>query len=297
MRFFLFVLSFICFAFPTFAQDTYQITYEKYSHQKKIIEDNPIEVLANSNQTIIGTKNSFSLPRTYPNEITFYSTLEPKNFYSIIELDSITTLKTIDSTLFHKIEIKKLDDTKRILGMKAKHARAIINSNTIDIWYVDNMNIKAAPTPIGLNLGFVLEYSRNNNYTIKASRIENIKKVVPTAYYQQIFHLPHVDQLTYKDLVWKNKFQSIPLLKDQQINFDSNSTFPEDESHFRFANGTVIVRKIKMPFIKEGAQIFIDLNEISNGDAYDRTGSVFLIPTKKEISFLDALKNNALNLN
>ena len=222
MRFFLFVLSFICFTLPTLAQDTYQITYEKYSHQKKITDDNPIEVLANSTKTIIGTKNSFTLPRNYPNEIIFYSTLEPKNFYSIIELDSTTTLKTIDSTLFHKIEIKKLDDTKRILGMKAKHARAIINSNTIDIWYVDNMNIKAAPTPIGLNLGFVLEYSRNNNYTIKASRIENIKKVAPTAYYQQIFHLPHVDQLTYKDLVWKNKFQTIPLLKDQQINFDSN---------------------------------------------------------------------------
>lgn len=291
MRFFLFVLSFICFTFPTLAQDTYQITYEKYSHQKKIADNNPIEVLANSNQTIIGTKNSFSLPKTYPNEVTYYTTLEPKNFYSIIQLDSINTLKTIDSTLFNKIEIKKLNDSKRILGMKTKHARAIINSNTIDIWYVDNMNIKAAPNPVGLNLGLVLEYTRNNDYTIKAARIENIKNIAPTTLYQQAIHLPNVDQLTYKDLVWKSKFQTIPLLKEQQINFDSNTQFQEDESHFRFANGTVIVRKIKIPFIKEGAQIFIDLNEISNGDAYDRIGSVFLIPTKKEISFLDALKN------
>ncbi len=285
------VLAFIFLQYTCFAQETYKITYEKFTNLKKIAEDNPIIALANEKNTIIGTQNSFTIPHTFPNEITYFKRSEPFTYYPIIQLDSIKSLKTIDSTLFHKIEFKKLNDTKRILGIKAKHAQTTINSNTIDIWYIDNMNINAAPNPVGLNLGLVLEYTRNNNYTIRASAIDKLKNIDPITWYKREINLPNTDQLTYKDLVWKNNFTTIPLLQDQQINYDPEATIPENESLFRFANGTVIVRKIKMPAIQEGAQIFLDLEEISNGDAYDRTGSVFIIPTKKEINFLEALKN------
>jgi hypothetical protein len=64
----------------------------------------------------------------------------------------------------------------------------------------------------------------------------------------------------------------------------------------RFANGTIAVRKIKFSEIPLGSQIFIDANEQSNGDAYDRTGSIFIIPTDNKISFLDGLKNGAKTL-
>ena len=296
MRTILVILTFILIQYNTFAQNTYKITYEKFSNLKKIADENPIIALANEKQTIIGTQNSFITPHSYPNEITYFNSADLKSYYSIIQLDPLNSLKTIDSTLFNRLEFKKLDDTKRILGIKAKHAQTIINSNTIDIWYVDNMDIKAAPNPVGLNLGLVLEYTRNNNYTIKASAIEKLKNTDPTALYQKEIHLPNTDQLTYKDLVWKNKFITIPLLQNQQINFDPNATDPENENIFRFANGTVIVRKVKIPEITEGSQIFLDLDEISNGDAYDRTGSVFIIPTKKEINFLEALKNGVNSL-
>lgn len=39
-----------------------------------------------------------------------------------------------------------------------------------------------------------------------------------------------------------------------------------------------------------GAKIFLDLTEQSNGDAYDRTGTVFMISSNKKQSFFDALK-------
>lgn len=42
------------------AQETYQITYEKFSNGKKVEETNPIQVLANIHETIIGTQNSFN---------------------------------------------------------------------------------------------------------------------------------------------------------------------------------------------------------------------------------------------
>lgn len=285
------ILFIACIGIQTFAQDTYQITYEKFSNQKRVLESNPIRVLANEKETVIGTENSFQNDRSFPNEITYFQRNEPTNFYSIIELDSFKSLKTIDSTTNKKIEYKLLNDTKRILGLRAKHAQTIINSNTIDIWYVDNMHINAAPNNVGLNLGFVLEYTRNGNYTIKASNIEKLKNISPTALYLGKINQPTIDQLTYKDLVWKNKFVTIPLLKQQQINFDPNNIHNYNDSIFRYAHGTVVVRKVKMPYIDHGALIFLDVNQISYGDAYDRTGSAFLIPTRNKKSFLDALKN------
>lgn len=288
-------LSFIIILFiytTTTAQETYLINYEKFSNQKKINETNPIQVYANTFETVIGTENSFKLKREYPNEITYYNLDTPFAIYSIIELDSLKTLKTVDTLQFKRINLKKLNDTKRILGLKAKHARAIVNSNTIDIWYVDNMNIKAAPNNFGLDLGFVLEYTRNNDYTIKATKIDKVKNYQPTQYYQNAINSENIDILTYRDLAWKNKFTTLPLLKNQQINFDPKISTNEYDSIFRFANGTVVVKKVKFPVIRNGSQIFIDLEEISNGDAYDRTGSVFIIPTNTKISFLDALKNN-----
>lgn len=293
------ILSFIaigCLSVQTFAQETYQITYEKLSNQKKVTEANPIQVLANHEKTIIGTENSFIKDRVYPNEVIYYNKSEPQTFYPIIELDDIQALKTIDSTSLHRLEIKKLNDSKRILGLKAKHAQLILNSNTIDLWYVDNMDIHAAPNSIGLNLGFVLEYTRNNNFTIRANKIERLKEVDPTEYYAQEINQSVLDPLDYKDLVWKSKYKTIPLLHQQQIHFDPNSKKEPNDSIYTYANGTVVVRKVKFPFIDHGSQIFLDLNQVSNGDAYDRTGLVFIIPTRTKQTFLDGLKNGIQTL-
>ncbi len=48
--------------------------------------------------------------------------------------------------------------------------------------------------------------------------------------------------------------------------------------------------------LADAKTIFLDLQEQSNGDAYDRTGTVFLIPVDKKQSFLDGLKNGASTL-
>ncbi len=276
-----------------FAQDTYRITYEKFNLQRKVADSNPIQVLANPKETIIGTENSFKVERKFPNEITYYNTNEKDLLYSIIQFDTLRTIKTVDSVSINRLEFEKLNETKRILGIRAKKARISINSNTIELWYADNLKIHAAPNTVGLNLGLILEYTRNNNYTIRASKIEYIK-ANPSDLYKNEIELSPIDQLTYKDLVWKNKFTTIPILKDQVINF-SNTNTPND-SIFQFANGTVALRKVKFPFIKKGAQIFIDVTEKSNGDAYDRTGSAFIIPINKKKSFLDGLTNGVNTL-
>src|SRR5690606_9633732 len=46
-----------------------------------------------------------------------------------------------------------------------------------------------------------------------------------------------------------------------------------------------------IPVLNKGSQAFIQLIEKSNGDAYDRTGSIFMIADDQPQTFLDGMKN------
>ena len=51
------------------------------------------------------------------------------------------------------------------------------------------------------------------------------------------------------------------------------------------------MKKVKLPEYVKDRSIFVELIQWSVGDAYDRTGSVFVIPTDKKQSFLDAMND------
>ena len=276
------------------AQETYKITYERFSNGKKVEENNPIQVLANAKETVIGKQQSFNHTTSYPDEMFYYTKTNPSIISLITQFDSINSIITNDSVAFNKSIFTISKETKRILGLRCKKATTNINSNTVDVWFVDNMDLNASPTMVGMNLGFVLEITRNNNSTIRASKIEREKDLIPSQFIQKELLQNRVDLLTYKDIIWKSKFVDIPLLNNQQINFSKD--FSSNDSIYRFANGTVVVRKIKLPLIKKGSQIFLNVKQQSNGDAYDRTGSVFLIQKNSELTFMDALQKGVNQL-
>jgi hypothetical protein len=45
-----------------------------------------------------------------------------------------------------------------------------------------------------------------------------------------------------------------------------------------YAGGTLALKRLHLPVLPEHYQHFLELHQRSNGDAYDRTGSVFVIP-------------------
>ncbi len=48
---------------------------------------------------------------------------------------------------------------------------------------------------------------------------------------------------------------------------------------YRLSVGSVIMKKIKLtPELKNSGNVFVKLQCRSDGDAYDRTGSVFIVP-------------------
>lgn len=271
----------------SFAQN-YKITYLKSSNGSLLENQDAVWVFTNINQTLLSSENIFKQKASYPFEQT---TIDRNNnaFYQTATLNPSEIIAMKDSVSLAKQTFEYLNDTKKILGYDCKKAKTIVNSNTIEFWYTDALKVKGSPVVLGQNLGLVLEMVRNGNFVITATKVEKIKSF-------PIIELPKksVDGLTYKDLLWKSRFTTINVFKDQIINF---SDAPKsNDSILRFANGTIAVRKVKFPEIKVGSQIFADVTEQSNGDAYDRTGSFFMIPTDKELSFFNGLQNGVKTL-
>ncbi len=145
---------------------------------------------------------------------------------------------------------------------------------------------------MGQNLGLVLEVERNKNSLITAGSIKKIKNNGIENILKG--NIQATDQLGYKDLLWKSRFTILTVFENETINFSDASK--SDEQIKRYANGTIILKKIKFPAITEGENIFVELKQQSNGDAYDRTGTVFFIPQDKEKSFFDGLEKGAKTL-
>lgn len=283
-------IAFLLLIFGNCFSQNYKITYLKSSNGTLLENQDPIIVYSKESLTRVISKSIDENKSEYPSEF-FNLDRETNTFTQIADLSDSRSIITEDSTSLAKQTFELFNETKNILGYNCKKAKTIINSNTIELWYTNDLKVKGAPTQLGQNLGLVLEMVRNGNFVIAATKVEKIKQF-------PIIHKKEeeieVDGLTYKDLLWKSRFTTIPIFKNQIINFSEDSK--SNDSILRFANGTIAVRKVKFPGIPVGSQVFIDVNEQSNGDAYDRTGSVFIIPTDNAVSFMDGLQKGSKEL-
>lgn len=284
MKYILFKFFFL-FSFIAIGQHTaYEITYQRSSNGKIIDNQDLIKVRATSTKVLISSDKMEKNQAAIPYEKTFVNTSD-LSFTQIATLKNNKVVSYEDKEAIQKQQLELLPETKKILGYPCKKAKTIINSNTIEIWYTNVIPVKASPTVLGVNLGLVLEITRNGNSTTQAIAIKKVK--LKNDLDLKIEN--KVDVLTYKDVLWKSRFTTISVFKNEIINFSSEAK--SNDSVIRFVNGTVALRKIKIPVEAKNQLVFLDLIEQSNGDAYDRTGSVFLLPTNSsKQTFLSGLE-------
>lgn len=267
------------------SKEVLKITYETKSNGNSIEKQDSILVFAEKDNFLLTTRNQWIGDSNFPFEFTFVNFKNQEvNLFSYLNKEEI--IKTTDLESLSKQKFEILDETKMILGYKCQKAQTSINSNTIEVYFTKDLNVKGGPSILGSDLGLVLEFTRNGNFEIKATQIQKVNTEIPE-YLSQI-KPKELDKLTYNDLIWKSRFVYIPLFQNQQIHWSEE--FEKREDVFRYANGTVVLKKIKFPKITSNQLLFLDLIEKSNGDAYDRTGSVFLIPNFKKQTFLDAFE-------
>ena len=269
-----------------------KVTYLRSNNGKVFENQDPILLFTSKKMSLVTTEKITLKKANFPIEQT-YVDFQFKTTSQLAEFKNKSAILSVDSLALGKQKFTITDQTKKILGYTCKKATTSINSNSIELWFTTDLNLKGAPTALGQDLGLVLEMVRNGNTKTTASKIEILKNT------PALLDLPNplpkkVDQLTYKDLLWKSRFTTIPVFEKEIINFMDNPK--SNDSILKFASGTIILKKVKFPKINKGSNIFIDVTEQSNGDAYDRTGSVFLIPTDQSISFLDGLQKGAKSL-
>lgn len=271
MRYILFKFIFH-FSLLSFGQNSlFEITYQRSSNGKILENQDVIKVLATSAQVLVSSEKIQNKQASFPYEVTLMDTAN-LSFYQIASLSDTNVVCYEDKETIKKQQLELLSETKKILGYTCKKAKTIINSNTIELWYTNELPVKVSPSTLGIHLGAVLEITRNGNASTLAIKVEKKKKKLslPTIPKSQ------VDVLTYKDLLWKSRFTTIPVFKDEVINFSTDVV--SNDSIVKAVNGTIALRKIKIPQAAKKQLAFVELVEQSNGDAYDRTGSVFIIP-------------------
>lgn len=273
-----------------FWSQTYQITYQKYYHDQLIEPENPIVLFTSALETFLTTKLTLEKKAAFPFEQTIINRKQ-NHITQLAFLKDKRIIQTIDSISIANQKFELINEFKTILGYSCQKAKTIINSNTIEVWFTKTPTVKGAPTLLGQDLGLVLEMNRNGNFIIKAEKIEKIKKIPSNIVLQSI---PQFNAIDYKDLLWKSRFLTFSIFDNETIRFADDAI--SNDSILRFANGTVVLKKIKFPLLDLNSSVFVQLKTHSNGDAYDRTGSVFLVKNNDEKSFLKGFKEGVSSL-
>ncbi|QBA22485.1 GLPGLI family protein [Chryseobacterium indologenes] len=274
------------FLYCLFSAQTYEIQYSS-SYNGKALTDQPSTIIwVNEKENFILNSTIKEQKSSYPYEITKVE--KPSNTivsYAFLKPGSI--ISTSDAESVGKQDFELTNETKNILGYNCKKAVTKVNSNTIEVWYTNDLKLKGGPSVLGQNLGLVLEVERNKNSLTTAASIKKIKNTGIESIIKG--EIQTTDQLGYKDLLWKSRFTTLNVFENEIINFSDASK--SDGQIKRYAKGTIILKKVKFPAITEGETIFAELKQQSNGDAYDRTGTVFFIPQDKEKSSLPVYDN------
>ncbi len=209
-------------------------------------------------------------------------------------LDSIFSQRRYaDSTFFCSTDITHYQyekaGTERILGYLCDKYIINLFSNKIELWVTKDLKVRATPISSFASLpGTLVQYCRNGNAYMQLTKVvkdKKLKQIVP-AYLGTRKGSKELNQTEVDRKVLTKK-----IFEDDQICFNPGIQKPVEfpyDSVIRCANGTLILKRVKMDLLPEHYKIFAEITEYSNGDAYDRTGSIFIIPASTPKSMLQA---------
>lgn len=185
-----------------------------------------------------------------------------------------------------------------ILGFECQHMKFEYFSNKIDVYFSEETGMRGSPYSnfIPSDKAMVLKIVINGNRELIANKIDTVNREVARSYPYET--AKSITAAEFEELRIKSRYNTLAVFRNQQINFDPGLEKPVindtvDNKIYRLANGTVVLKKIRLPeMVKDGCYSYINLSCRSNGDAYDRTGSVFAILPGEGQTMLDAFRDS-----
>lgn len=278
----LLVIYLCCFASLVHSQPVLEIVYQQ-KNNGKIDSVNTYRFRFFKNVAFLSTETSDTREFIDFNRKELVDIMRFNN----VAYKTITPFSETDQPVF-------TNNTEKILGFNCSKAIYKSFSNTIEVWYTTETVIKGSPYKNFLpENSLVMKIVINGNRTLEAVSIHSLSDdTLPDYPYQQA---TPISKSQARELQIKSRYTNVSVFNKQVINFGDSITNPEfgfTDSTYRFSNGTVILKKIALPEInKKGGSVFATITNWSNGDAYDRTCSLFTIAGDKEKTILDALQN------
>ena len=297
MRYILLIISYIILAFGYAEAQTGQkiLHIEYFSYDYDSDHTDTSKVYVHHLPTQLQIKNGKAPVHPIPGFVE-------DNTYVDYTTDSIYYLyQYSDSTFYVATTMNRSDikwDTQFVDSKTTKYVTSI-NSNRIELLFSTKEGINANPLPYyGKFKGVLKQMVRNGlvqielndkSLKIKEKNSPKVKQLIP-------------DKLGIRktaremsNLKRDRMVLTTHVFEDEQICWGkekpSLKVIPFDTT-MHYAGGTLILKRIILPKLPSHYQTFIELRQRSNGDAYDRTGSVFVIPRAGENgvpTFLDGI--------
>ena len=210
------------------------------------------------------------------------------------ESDSISVLAYYpDSTYYYRIRFSRND----IEWNRHKNTYTCsINSNTMVFDMDEKAPVNVNPLPhYGLKKGVLRSFTRNGQLRLKLVKAERsccgtfkldpfkgARRVTPRELNRIMKERLVVTTriFDHEQICWGKENDHI---EGDRNGWPSSYMVPMD-TVLHYAGGTVILKRVQLPALPPHYQHFIEVHQQSNGDAYDRTGSIFFIQTEGPVS-------------
>ena len=209
-----------------------------------------------------------------------------------------------DSVYFYRTGFSRSDIEWRRDGKKRICS---VNSNTLEFEMDENVPVNVTPLPYyGLNKGVLRSFTRNGQKRLVLAKAQKVdwgfcgpsKALLPSRRVSP----RELDRIMKERLVvttrifdheqicWgkQNAHVDCDNLKKPWTNYIPRDTV------LHYAGGTLILKRVRLPWLTSHYQHFIEVHQQSNGDAYDRTGSIFLLKTNGWVqhNFFDGINQH-----
>lgn len=262
-------------------ENDYQVTYEYLINGKVVKERGLILKYSKNIAYLSDSKDKIQEFIDYNSK----QTVTVLNYKDILYKTSIP----FDSLPQPKLE----DKEQKILGYDCKCAVFSFFSNTIEVWYTTLAPAKGGPYKVYIpdDNALVLKVTVNGMYEFEAQSIGKVKRDEIPEF--TVDKATEVTAARLEELKIRSRYTTLSVFDNEVVNFDPSTTVSQDkslrlDSTYHFSNGSVILKRIKLPEVwRKGAYVYAKITQNSNGDAYDRVGSVFILPQNgKDLSML-----------
>ncbi len=208
----------------------------------------------------------------------------PTHTYIDYPYDSITvSVSYPDSSYYYRTALSRSDIEWKVEGpAKERKYTCSINSNTLVFVMDETVKQNATPLPYyGLAKGVLRSFTRNGQLRIKLAKstwINNAPMPGIGAMGRRVTPR-ELDRIMKERLVVTTR-----IFDHEQICWGKKNAHVDGgiraipaDTVLHYAGGTLILKKVKLPRLPHHYQHFVEIHQQSNGDAYDRTGSLFIV--------------------